>query len=134
MDFSAANTGMWNAILQFGIIAVAILVSNFLCRRVGFIKKLAAGLNLSFDQLNQICSNEKKIVVEKYNLPATVRVKNKQYTASFEYDNKLVEIPVCDVNEDSTPFIENFATWDVEDYIDEKELEEINEVLVNAKG
>jgi len=40
MDFSAANTGMWNAILQFGIIAVAILVSNLLCRRVGFIKKM----------------------------------------------------------------------------------------------
>jgi len=39
MDFSAANTGAWNAIIQFGIIAVSILVSNLLCRRVGFIKK-----------------------------------------------------------------------------------------------
>ena len=101
--------------------------------RVGFIQKLASQLELSMDQLYKICNSQKEIIVEKYNLPATVSVKNKGYYASFQYKDRIVEIPVCEVNEDSTPFIENFAAWDVENYIDEKELEEINEVLINAK-
>ena len=39
MDYSAANTGLWNIVIQFGIIAGAILVSTFLRRRVAFVKK-----------------------------------------------------------------------------------------------
>jgi len=39
MDYSAANTTMWSAIIQCGLIASAILVSNILGRKVGFIKK-----------------------------------------------------------------------------------------------
>ena len=39
MDYSAANTGLWNPILQFGIIAATILIANILRRRVPFIKK-----------------------------------------------------------------------------------------------
>ncbi len=34
MDFSAANTGLWNTIVQFGIIAGAILFSNVLRRKL----------------------------------------------------------------------------------------------------
>ena len=39
MDFSAANTGLWNPIIQFGIIAGLILLANVLRRKVPLIRK-----------------------------------------------------------------------------------------------
>lgn len=39
MDYSSANTSLWNIIIQFGILAATILLSNFLRRKVPFIKK-----------------------------------------------------------------------------------------------
>ena len=38
MDYSSANQAVWNVIIQFGIIAVVILVSNFLRRKIPFIR------------------------------------------------------------------------------------------------
>ncbi len=40
MGFSAANTELWNPIIQFGILAAILVVSNMLQRRVPFIRKL----------------------------------------------------------------------------------------------
>ena len=39
MDYSAANTQLWNSIIQIVIIAVTILIANVLRRKVGFIKR-----------------------------------------------------------------------------------------------
>lgn len=39
MDYSAANIGMWNFIIQLGAIALAVLVANILRRKVSFIRK-----------------------------------------------------------------------------------------------
>ena len=39
MDFSAANTALWNVVIQLGVIAGAILIANFLRQRFAFIRK-----------------------------------------------------------------------------------------------
>ena len=39
MDYSAANNGVWNAMLQLGYIAAVILIANFLRRNIEFIRK-----------------------------------------------------------------------------------------------
>ncbi len=39
MDFSSANTALWNGVIQFGIIAGIILVANLLRRKIPFIRK-----------------------------------------------------------------------------------------------
>lgn len=39
MDFSAANHELWKAIIQFGYIAVVVLLANFLRRNLSFIRK-----------------------------------------------------------------------------------------------
>lgn len=39
MDFSASNTALWNIVIQFGILAAAILVANVLKRRLLFVRK-----------------------------------------------------------------------------------------------
>jgi ESS family glutamate:Na+ symporter len=38
MDYSAANTGLWNIVVQLGIIASSILVGNLLRRKVSLIR------------------------------------------------------------------------------------------------
>lgn len=38
MDYSNTNGELWNIIIQFGIIAVVILISNFLRRKVSFVR------------------------------------------------------------------------------------------------
>ncbi len=39
MDFSAANTSLWNFIIQFGILAGILVFANILCRKLKFIRK-----------------------------------------------------------------------------------------------
>lgn len=39
MDFSAANQSLWNIVIQFGIIAAAILVATLFRRKIPFIRK-----------------------------------------------------------------------------------------------
>jgi len=39
LDFSAANTGLWNFIIQFGLIAGLLLFANILTRKIMFIRK-----------------------------------------------------------------------------------------------
>lgn len=39
MDYSASNTVLWDPIIQFGLIAAAVLVANYLRRTVSFIRK-----------------------------------------------------------------------------------------------
>ena len=40
MDFSAANTTLWGAIISFGTLATILLVSNLLLRKITFLRKL----------------------------------------------------------------------------------------------
>ena len=39
MDYSAANTALWNILIQFGILAAAIIVANILRRKIPFFRK-----------------------------------------------------------------------------------------------
>lgn len=39
MDYSAANTGLWNVIIQFGLIAGSILIANGLRNKISFIRR-----------------------------------------------------------------------------------------------
>lgn len=39
MDYSSANTAMWNSVVQFGVIALSILIANIMRRKVGFIRR-----------------------------------------------------------------------------------------------
>lgn len=59
MDYSAANIGLWNTIIQVGIISVMVIISNTLRLKVPFFKKslmptsvLAGFLLLGFKYLN----------------------------------------------------------------------------------
>jgi len=55
MDYSAANTGLWNVIIQMGIIAGALLIANMLVKRVSFIRKSLMPIGVLAGFLLLIC-------------------------------------------------------------------------------
>ena len=47
MNFSASNTGLWNGMIQLGILSAILLAANVLRRKVGFIRKSNAHISIS---------------------------------------------------------------------------------------
>ena len=39
MDYSAANQALWGGLIQFGILAAAIIIAQFLRRKISFFRK-----------------------------------------------------------------------------------------------
>ena len=39
MDYSAANSDLWNVIIQIGVISIMVLICNVLRLKVPFVKK-----------------------------------------------------------------------------------------------
>ncbi|MBR2521944.1 MAG: hypothetical protein IKE61_02305 [Coriobacteriales bacterium] len=39
MDYSAANSVLWNPIIQLGMIAIVVLIANFFCRKIPAVRK-----------------------------------------------------------------------------------------------
>ena len=93
--------------------------------RLGFIKALSDELRLSIDELYEICSNKKEIFIDSQKEPVEISVRNKNYHARFSYNDEIVDLPLCQVNEDSTEFILDLAEWRVKDYIENRQFEEL---------
>ena len=41
MDFSAANTALWNIVVQLGILSCAVIVSTMLARKIPGLRRFA---------------------------------------------------------------------------------------------
>ena len=92
--------------------------------RLGFIKALADELNLSIDDLYEICNNTNEIKIDSCEEPVKITAKNKKYYAGFIYNGEPVEIQLGRVNEDSSLFLYDLAEWRVNGYIRKKKFEE----------
>lgn len=102
--------------------------------RLGVARKLSDALAMSVDELYQICKQVIMVNIEKFDTVAELKVKNKTYFASFKCEGRDIELPICEVNRDSSAYICDFAKWDVEDYIQNHKKEGLNEVLTDEKG
>ncbi len=99
-----------------------VLIEN--CK-AGIVKKLADSLEITMDAMYELAKPEKRIVhVAEYNKDAEIRVRNKRYKASFEYNGEEIELDVCKVSENNSIYVDNFTEWSVEDYMEERFLEE----------
>ena len=115
----AKNTGVaYSTLNDFCNGKVDIENCNF-----GMIKKLADCLNLTLDEFYKLCSDRVFVHIDKYDLDAEITVKNKRYHAAFEYGGEQVNLDVCKVSEKNAEYINNFAEWNVEDFMDDKFLE-----------
>ena len=101
--------------------------------RAGIIFKLANVLNISMDELYELCTNQITIYLEDYATKGTVNIKNKKYVLEFQYQNKEFTDELCPVKKEATMFIESIARWQMEKLISDYEMETMYELCIKAK-
>ena len=101
--------------------------------RAGIIFKLANVLNISIDELYELCTNQITIYLEDYATKGTVNIKNKKYVLEFQYQNKEFTDELCPVKKEATMFIESIARWQMEKLISDYEMETMYELCIKAK-
>ena len=101
--------------------------------RAGIVFKLAKILNISMDELYELCSNQVVIYLEGYATKGIVNIKNKKYVLEFQYQNKEFTNELCPVKKEATMFIESIARWQMEKLIRKHEMEEMYELCIKAK-
>lgn len=102
--------------------------------RAGIVFKLAKILNISMDELYELCANQIIVYLEEYSTQGTVVIKNKKYVLEFQYHNKKFTDVLCPVKKEATMFIESIAQWQMEKLISDCEMEEMYELCTKAKG
>ena len=101
--------------------------------RCGIMRSLSRALELSMDELYDICNGEKTIRSTTYGTNITIVVRNKLYYSEFEYDGTRYVVEICPVNINSTAFIRELALWTAEDAIENIIWEKMNVILADAK-
>ena len=93
--------------------------------KVGVLKKLAAALGLSMEEMYDLCTcSECRTVDTECGVPAEISVRNKSYHVQFKYKEIPVELELCKVNRDTSRYISCIAKWRVEGYIREQRMKE----------
>lgn len=94
--------------------------------KFGMVRKLAAGLGLSIDELCAICDPGPAVYLNKYDIEVRLDVRGKTYYALFEYMGEKQELPLCRVTEDTKYYIKEILTWRTEAYIRERRMSSWN--------
>lgn len=92
--------------------------------RVSMLRSLCSTLNMSMDELYNICSGNERLVGSSYGNDIRVSVRNKSYYASFEYMKEPIELLLCKVNEDSSYYIDYIAAWRADEYIRNRRMKD----------
>ena len=101
--------------------------------RAGIVFRLANILNISMDELYELCTKQIAIYLEGYATKGIVNIKNKKYVLEFQYHNKEFTDELCPVKKEATMFIESIARWQMEKLISDFEREEMYELCIKAK-
>lgn len=104
------------------------------CRAI-MLKKISEYLGITMDELYDICLNSIYVETDKLSEPIRVTVKNKKYHIDFFYKDKNIFIEQkYPVNSATAKYIAAIAKWDVDEYIEDCEMEELaNEIFNNEK-
>lgn len=102
--------------------------------KISIIKKLSDYFNISLDKIYSICFNDDtKVYLKEYRVTGNIYTKNKSYYVSSKYNNEDINKRICNVDKYSKNYIKTMATWLLEDYIKEKEMERMYVLLLNEK-
>ena len=91
--------------------------------KAGILKALSDKLEISMNELYELSSYQRKVDVEEYGVEASIKVRGQRYHTIFNYNGEPVDIELCKVSEVNGRYVEEFASWSVEDYLDEKFVE-----------
>lgn len=97
--------------------------------RSGQLRALADTLELTMNELYDLCQTDYSIYSEKFNIIGHVLVKHKTYYIHFEKDGNLWEEEVLPVKAEATRFIKYLALWRMEEILQEHALEAVYETL-----
>lgn len=91
--------------------------------KFGLVKKIASYLNLSLDELSELGNTSCTIISERLNTKGVLYVKSKKYCLEFSYLDKIYDIELCRVNENSTWFIKEIAKYELEKQVSRMKME-----------
>ena len=100
----------------------------------GILHALASVLQISMDQLYDICSETIDVYDEEYGIGGYVSKKNKKYYLKFSYRNISYEYELCAIKQEATMFIKSIALWALEKHLSDIKMEEAYALCVKAKG
>lgn len=101
--------------------------------KAGILYALAKAMNISMDQLYELCMEEIIVRSDRYNINGFVSRKNKKYYLSFEYNHKKHEYELCPVKKESALFIDSIALWEMEKRLLDFEMEEAHALCIKTK-
>ena len=96
--------------------------------KAGMLRSLAVALDLGMDLLYELCkAPEIRLTVRSGDseMEAALEIRGKAYYTAFLYNNEPVLLRICPVNELNRQFIEDFAVWHTEAWLEQKRLEEL---------
>ena len=102
--------------------------------RSGIVFKLAKILDISMDELYELCSRKISVRTDKYAIEGNVFIKNKSYVLVFRFDDKEFIDEICPVKRESSMFIESIARWQMEKMIQRYEMEKVYDLCIKTKG
>ena len=102
--------------------------------RSGIVFKLAKILDISMDELYELCSRIISVRSDKYAIEGNVFIKNKSYVLVFRFDDKEFIDEICPVKRESSMFIESIARWQMEKMIQRYEMEKVYDLCIKTKG
>lgn len=91
--------------------------------KFGLVKKIAAYLNISLDELSELGNTSCIIFSEQFHMEGVLYVKSKKYCLKFSYLEKSYDIELCKINENSTCFIKEIAKYELEKQISRMRME-----------
>ena len=101
--------------------------------RAGIVYKLAEILELSMDELYELCNQQIMVYSERYSVKGAVKIKNKHYIIEFQYQDKAFQEELCPVKKEATMFINSIAKWQMEKMISDYEMEKSYELCSETK-
>lgn len=91
--------------------------------KFGLVKKIAAYLELSLDELSELGNTSYIITSELVDERGILYVKSKKYCLEFSYLDKIYDVELCKVNENSTYFIKEIARYELEKQVARMKME-----------
>ena len=91
--------------------------------KFGLVKKMAEYLNLSLDELSELGNTSYTIISEQINQKGILYVKGKKYCLEFSYLDKIYDMELCKVNENSRYFIKEIAKYELEKQVNRMKME-----------
>lgn len=102
--------------------------------KAGIVHTLAGVLQISMDQLYDLCSETIEVYEEVYGIHGYVSKRNKKYYLNFGYRGISYEYELCAIRQEATMFIKSIALWALEQHLSDIKMEEAYALCVKATG